>query len=617
MRHTGLRLFTGLLVTHVLALSAPVTNSARNSLEMLSDDESILFANEKEFLDPDVAFQLMAEQVSENRIVTEWRIAEGYYLYREKFGFVLAAGEDGVLRAQLGEPHYPPGKLKTDQFFGEMEIYQSDTQIVLPLKAARAPSAKPPLTLRASYQGCAEAGICYPPTTKTVVLHGGVTAAKALLPTEVKISEQDQIARRLASRDWLLVISIFLGAGLALAFTPCVLPMIPILSGIIVGEGERLNTRSAFTLSLTYVMAMALMYAVAGAVAGVSGHNLQAMFQNPSVLVAFSAVFVLLALSMFGFYELQLPSRWQSKLAVMSNKHGGGTYGGVAVMGALSAIIVGPCVAPPLAGARIYIGQTGDAVLGGAALFSMALGMGAPLLVIGTTAGRWLPRAGAWMDSVKRVFGVLLLGVAVWLLERILPGPVTMVLWASLLSISAVFLGAMEGRATEGAGWRRLRKGAGIVMLVYGAPLIVGAAGGGTEVFRPLGRFTDGAKSQHNSPVFERIKSVDDLQIRLAGASIPTMLDFYADWCVECKQMERRTFTDPRVQRVLGGVNLLQADVTANDAEDRALLKSLGLYGPPAILFFEPNGVERTDFRLVGFVDAARFSNHVEALIGQ
>ena len=363
MRHAGLRLLTGLLVTHVLALSAPVTNSARNSLEVLSDDESILFANEKEFLDPDVAFQLMAEQVSENRIVTEWRIAEGYYLYREKFGFVLAAGEDGVLPAQLGEPHYPPGKLKTDQFFGEMEIYQSDTQIVLPLKAARAPSAKPPLTLRASYQGCAEAGICYPPTTKTVVLHGGVTAAKAL-PTEAKISEQDQIARRLASRDWLLVISIFLGAGLALAFTPCVLPMIPILSGIIVGEGERLNTRSAFTLSLTYVMAMALMYAVAGAVAGVSGHNLQAMFQNPAVLVAFSAVFVLLALSMFDFYELQLPSRWQSKLAAMSNKHGGGTYGGVAVMGALSAIIVGPCVAPPLAGALIYIGQTGDAVLG-------------------------------------------------------------------------------------------------------------------------------------------------------------------------------------------------------------------------------------------------------------
>jgi thiol:disulfide interchange protein DsbD len=654
---TGLPL-PALLVTLLAASLAQVSVAAPNPFDLLKGGAPLFGEEEQEFLDPDVAFTMTAEQVDDDQILTQWQIAPGYYLYREKFAFALvqpelgvgaeAASADARSPILLAQPQFPAGKIKTDEFFGEMEIYQSDMQIRLPLQTPRAKTAEPLLALSVSYQGCAEAGICYPPITKTIALVGalvggvadgmagaltgqvpGATAdpvqgREAPATPQVKgsgvadvVSRQDQIAARLESGNWFLVISIFFGFGLALAFTPCVLPMVPILSGIIVGQGANLSTRSAFTLSLTYVIAMALMYALAGAVAGVFGHNLQAMFQDPVVLVGFSAVFVLLAFSMFGFYELQLPSSWQGKLAELSNTGGGGTYGGVAIMGALSAIIVGPCVAPPLAGALIYIGRSGDAALGGVALFSMALGMGAPLLVIGTSAGRWLPHVGAWMDAVKRVFGVILLGVAVWLLERILPGALVMGMWACLLIVSAVYLGAMESLTTGSGGWQRLWKGVGTVMLVYGVTLLVGAAGGGSDVFRPLDAYTGGGGVSEHQLTFERIKTTDDLHSRLANSSAPTMLDFYADWCVECKRMERRTFNDPRVQRALSGVTMLQADVTANDAEDQALLKSLGLIGPPAILFFLPNGAEHRGYRLAGYVDPARFASHVAAVVGQ
>jgi thiol:disulfide interchange protein DsbD len=487
------------------------------------------------------------------------------------------------------------------------------------------------VTLIAKYQGCAEIGICYPPQTQrvslslpealvTAVLPAAAAAPAAVAPaasaSDQPISEQDQIAAVLANSGLWVVIAAFFGFGLLLAFTPCVFPMIPILSGIIAGQGTKITTRKAFVLSLVYVLAMALTYTLVGVLAGLFGANLQAAFQDPWVLSAFALVFVLLALSMFGFYDLQLPSSLQSKLAELSNQQEGGTLIGVAIMGLLSALIVGPCVAPPLFGALIYISQTGDALLGGVALFALSMGMGAPLIAIGTSAGKLLPRAGAWMDAVKAVFGVALLGVAIFMLERILPPAVAMLLWGSLLICSAVYMGALTPLTPASSGWRKLWKGLGVVLLVYGALMLLGVAAGGKDTVQPLrGLAVGGGSGAVAEAAFTRIKTVDDLDRELAKAGAlgkPVMLDFYADWCVTCKELERYTFSDPAVIAELGRFVLLKADVTANDAADQALMQGrFGLPGPPAILFFATSGAELKGYRLVGFKSAKDFVAHL------
>jgi thiol:disulfide interchange protein DsbD len=435
------------------------------------------------------------------------------------------------------------------------------------------------------------------------------------------VSEQDQLAAKLASDSAFVTSLWFFGFGLLLAFTPCVFPMIPILSGIIVGQGSRMTTRRAFVLSVIYVLAMSVTYTIAGVIAGLFGANLQAALQNPWVLSSFALVFVLLALSMFGFYDLQLPSSWQSRLTDLSNRQRGGTLIGVAVMGFLSALIVGPCVAPPLAGALIYIGQTGDPWLGGLALFSLSMGMGAPLVAVGTLEGRYLPRAGGWMNAVKAVFGVALLGVAVFLLERVVPGWVSLLLWSALFIISAVYLGALEPLGMDASGYRRLWKGLGLVFLAYGVLLMIGAAsGGGGDVLQPLkgvgvAGAAPGTGQASSGLSFKKVKGTAGLEAGLAearAAGKPVMLDFYADWCIACKELEKFTFSDAAVQKALDGAVLLKADVTANDADDQALLKSLGLIGPPAILFYGPDGLERRGYRLVGFKPAAEFRPHAE-----
>lgn len=573
-----------------------------------------LSSNEDEFLRPEQAFVFSVEAENGNTIKARWDIADGYYLYRDKFKFTLKNAE-GI---SIGQFDMPPGKEKVDESFGNMVVYYKGVDIFIPLNRSHTNGAQ--VELEARYQGCADKGLCYPPQTQVmpVSLPAGQMGILATTSTNKPTngnnlsSEQDQLADMLQSGSIVLTLLVFFGSGLLLAFTPCVFPMVPILSSIIAGQKE-ITTRKAFTMSLVYVLAMALTYTVAGVVAGLFGSNLQATFQNPWILSTFSAVFVALAFSMFGFYEIQMPASIQGKLTEISNRQEGGTLAGVAMMGLLSALIVGPCVAAPLMGALIYIGQTGDAFLGGMALFALSLGMGAPLVAIGTSAGKLLPKAGAWMDAVKAVFGVLMLAVAVWMLERIVPVAVSMTLWALVLIIPAVYMGALEPM-TSTSGWKKLWKGLGLVMLVYGILILVGVASGGRDVLQPMMGLMQTGSGTTASNVqklkFTKIKGIDGLEQALNQAKAQqqiVMLDFYADWCVSCKEMEKYTFSDPSVQQALSGVMLLKADVTKNDDADKALMKKLGVIGPPSIHFFDRSAEEIRSLRLVGFLNKEKF----------
>ena len=576
---------------------------ARSLLSFLSGNRD---PASQEFLPPDEAFKTQAS-LDNGDVLLEWDIAPGYYLYRKEFA-VTADGE--ALAAE-----FPAGTMIHDEFFGETEVLflAAQTRVRPPADAG---------TLQVRYQGCAVDGICYPPASWTVQLASldslsTAGPAGAAAAGGAAVSESDRLARLISAGALPAVLAVFFGFGLLLAFTPCVLPMVPILSGLIVGQGPDVTTRRAFTLSAVFVLAMALTYTFAGVVVAMLGHNLQATFQHPAVLIGFSLVFVVLALAMFGFYELQVPAALQTRMTALSNRQQSGTWIGAGVMGVFSALIVGPCVAAPLAAALIVIGSTGDPVRGGAALFALSLGMGAPLLAFGASAGKLLPRAGPWMEAIKNLFGLLLLGVAVWMLERIIPPAATLALWAGVLFLAGVFLGALDPLSSEAGPGRRMAKGLGLMGLLYGAVLLVGAAAGGNSIWQPLaglGRVAATAPQAAASAEFRSIKSVAELERELAAAGAAgqtVMLDFYADWCVDCKRMERYTFPEPEVRAALAGKVLLKADVTANDAEDRALMNRFGIYGPPAILFFGPDGNELRAYRVLGFVPAERFAEHV------
>ena len=607
-----------------------VLTGLRRSLGLGSDPGT--GTGNEEFLEPEEAYRFSARVTAPDRLELGWDIADGTYLYAEKIQLALEDAPDIALAPYaMPEAEIEPDSVRADGTIGDVAIYHGRVDLTVPL--VRGSNGPEKVTLLVKYQGCAERGLCYPPITRRVsldlpALPGTVdrpaprssdeTPATVPATTDAAepISESDRIADMLARGSLWAALPLFFGFGLLLAFTPCIFPMIPILSGIIAGQGPAITTRRAFVLSLTYVLAMALTYTIAGVLAGLFGANLQATFQNPWILGIFALVFVLLALSMFGFYEVQLPSRLQSKLADISNRQEGGTLAGVAIMGLLSALIVGPCVAPPLAGALIFIGQTGNAILGGAALFALSMGMGTPLIAIGTSAGRLLPRAGAWMDAVKAVFGVALLAVAVTLLERILPPAAAMVLWGLLLIGSAIYLGALQQLPPEAGGWRKLWKGFGFFLLVYGVLMLVGAAAGGKDTLQPLrGLRLGGGAAAAQHPAFARIETIGDLDREIAAArSIgkPVMLDFYADWCTSCKEMERDTFSDPAVAAALERFVLLQADVTDNDDRDRALMQGrFGIPGPPAILFFDPSGRELRGQRVIGFEPAEEFTDHL------
>ena len=588
-------------------------------------------AQAEDLLEPEKAFRLSVRAIDANTVELNYRIAKGYYVYRERFKFE-APGTAGII---LGPAVFPAGEVHNDQFFGRTETYRKELRVTLPVSGATADAFE----LAATSQGCADAGICYPPFTHTLrvgLTGGGASSGSSLKdilgtrdrepavasgaavsapPTPTSASANDTaFAAMLESGAFWQIIGLFFVAGLALTFTPCVLPMIPILAGIVVGTERKPTRGHAFALSLAYVLGMAVTYTLLGIGAALSGSLLSAALQNPWVLGGFALVFVLLALSMFGFYELQMPAAFSSRAHHASSKLGGGRIGGVVLMGVLSAAIVSPCVAAPLAGALLYISQTRDVVLGGTALFAMALGMGVPLLAVGTFEGALLPRAGHWMNVVKHVFGVLLLGVAIWIVSPILPAIVVMLAWAALLIVSAMYLRAIDPLPHDAGGWPRFFKGVGVLCLVTGAALVVGALSGSQNILAPLAGIQSraAAPAEATALPFVRVKTIAELESRIAQAGKPAMLDFYADWCVSCKEMERFTFSDPLVRAKLGDMLLLQADVTGNDQDDKALLKRFRLFGPPGIVFFDKVGRERPDVRVIGYQSAEQFAANLD-----
>ena len=548
-------------------------------------------------LPPQLAFKPQVRAIDARTLEVRFEITRGYYLYGDKFRFQLDA--EG---AALGAPRLPKGKSVEDATFGRVDVYYDRVRLTLPVE--RPPGGALAATLHITSQGCAEAGVCYPPLRQSLSVElppaGAVTASAGLSG-----DESGTIGRWLGeAAPWLVVVSFF-GFGLLLAFTPCVFPMLPIVSGIIVGAGTQVTPRRGLLLSLAYVFGMAVAYAAAGVAAGLSGTLLAAALQNAWVLGGMAVLFVALALSMFGVYELQLPSAWQSQVTEEAGHFRAGSLPGVAAMGAVSALVVGPCVAAPLAGALLYIGQTGDALLGGVALFFMALGMGVPLVAVGASAGALLPRAGAWMDGVKKAFGVALLATAWSLLAPVLPPAFYLGGWAVLCIVTAIWLRAIDPLPVHAPAGLRVLKGVAVVLLLVGCVQLVGAFSGASDPWRPLA----GLRATEAAPKlpFERVRTLAELEARISAAGRPVLVDYYADWCVACKDMERSTFADDRVRQRLAGWTLLQVDVTANSDDDKALLARFGLFGPPGIVFFDARGVEVPNVRVVGFQNADAF----------
>jgi len=563
-------------------------------------------ADETEFLPVDQAFSYEYTQVG-NQIKVSFEIADDYYLYLSR----LSLKQDGQ---SLPFNTLETAIDKEDEYFGQVKIFKHQAT----LNATTTSSSD--ITL--GFQGCAEAGLCYPPQKRTLTLnsaHSSPLPPSKPLATSKSLDSEDvsSIAAFLESGNFLWQMLIFFALGVGLAFTPCVFPMIPILSSIIVGQGD-ITTRRAFVLSATYVLAMAIAYATAGVLVGYFGAkaNIQLYLQHPGVLGTFALVFVLLSLSMFGFYELQLPRFLQDKLNQINHNQKGGQLISVAIMGVLSALVVSPCVSAPLAGTLVYISTTGDALLGGAALLALGLGMGLPLLFIGTGGSRFLPKAGAWMNAVKSVFGVALLAVAIWLLERIIPASLTMMLWAVLIISSGVYLGAFE-QGTQS--WGRLFKSLGLIMMIYGTLLIIGASAGQSNPLQPLAfvnqtRSVDTVSASSTHSQSNMITTSDEFHTLLSQAKHQNqiaVLDFYADWCIACKIMDAEIFSQSDVQQHMQNVQFIQLDMTNNSDDQLNLLNQFGLFGPPAVLFFK-DGKELKALRIVGEVDKSTFVQHLQ-----
>ncbi|MEY4760601.1 MAG: hypothetical protein RLZZ200_457 [Pseudomonadota bacterium] len=555
-----------------------------------------------DFLPVDQVFKVDARATAPDRIEVTYRILKGHYLYRNKLKYSTPATE----RAAVGKPGLQEGEMKSDEFFGTQQVYHHDFVAQVPVTRAGREAVTLPLKL--SWQGCADAGLCYPPQTRVVEVAlpaaDGRVSAGPLPDSDAPLSEQDRLADMIRSGNLALMLGAFFLSGLLLAFTPCVLPMVPIVSGIIAGHGASLTRLKGFTLSLAYVLGMALTYTAAGVGFAAAGQQAQTLFQQPWIITLFALLFVVMAGSMFGFFTVQMPAFIQTRIADLSNRQRAGSYVGVAAMGALSALIVTTCVGPALVAALSVIGQSGEMVRGGLALFAMAIGMGTPLLVVGASAGQLLPRAGAWMDTVKQVFGALMLAVSAWMLSRILPGNWAMFAWMA----PAIALGVVLWLAVVRSAPARLAvRALAVAALAWAATTGIGALRGATD---PLAPWSTGEERGPPLP-FVTVKSVQDLDREIEAARLagrPVLLDFYADWCVSCKEMEKYTFPAPAVRTVLEQAVLLRADVTANDEQDQALLRRFNIFGPPTIAFYGPDGEERAGFRVVGFMKAAEFA---------
>ncbi|WP_246174600.1 protein-disulfide reductase DsbD [Pandoraea terrigena] len=609
-----------------------------------------------DFLDPDVAFQVSKTEQA-GAVLLHFDVAKGYYLYRERFAF--AADNPAVT---LGAPEFPKGEVKRDETFGkDMEVYHEPIDVRIPVNQASGP-----FTLNVTMQGCAEKGLCYPPMDKplrisaaatgeakggegggrsvaaptsgpaTLALLGGnsqgAEGRSAITPPAVRdagsvggwLSARDdyhEAERILSGGRFLLALAIFFALGVGLAFTPCVLPMVPILLSIVAGHGA--SRGKAVRLAIAYVLGMAVVNTVIGVAAGLLGQGLIAFLQAPWVLASFALLMVILSLSMFGLYEIRLPLAWRTRIDDAARKQQPGQWVGAAMMGVLSGMIVSPCVTAPLAAALAFIAKTGDSVFGGATLFVLSLGMGLPLVILAGGGGTLLPRAGAWMDGVKRCFGFLLLGVALWIVRPLLSTPVLLLGWGALLLVAAAFMRVFD-RLPDGVGAaRRVLKGVGVVVALLGAVALVGAAAGARDALAPLAGLTVATSGSANADApgvegvrFQRVRSVAELDRVIAAAGRPVMFDFYADWCISCKEMERSVFMDPRVKARLDQMVLLQADVTANSADDQALLRRFGLFGPPGIIFFDGNGNERTGLRVIGAQSADQFLRSLDKALG-
>jgi len=581
---------------------------------------SVGSSSEDQPLPADEVFIPDAFAVDGNTIEFGIRILPGYYIYKSKIA-VRSLNEN----AKAGQLDLPKGKQKTDEWLGEQEVYFDE--VFGKVSIARATPETMELAIELSYQGCKVDGICYLPQTRTLLVSlpeaGTITDLPKDSDANAPVSEQARLAQIITDSSIWVAAGLFFLAGLGLAFTPCVLPMVPILSGIIAGEGDDVSPMRGFMLALSYVMGMAIIYTLAGVAAAAAGLQLQATFNQPWILILFSGLFVVLALGMFGAYDMQMPSGIQSKLSSISGNQRSGTTIGAFVMGALSALIVTACVAPALIAALTVIAQTGDMLRGGSALFAMSLGMGAPLLAVGAAQGKLLPKAGVWMIVVKNAFGFMMLGLAVWMLSRILPGTVTMLLWAVLIFMTGVFMGGLTTLGSDSNVTQKLGKGFGFLAIIYGIILLLGSLTGGSNPLKPLASINLAgggamlAEAEHELP-FQRIKSSDDLDREVAAAAAngqSVFLDFYADWCVSCLEMEAYTFTDADVQDALSNTVWLQADVTANDEIDQVLLKRFGVFGPPTIIFFGADGQQRQGYEVVGYMKAAEFAAHVRQAV--
>jgi thioredoxin:protein disulfide reductase len=616
-----------LLLLAATVLHAPQTKAAAPAAGATGIDAVLGSArtNADDFLPPDQAFRFDALAEGTDKVRLNWEIADGYYLYRARIKVKTTSTS-----TQLGAPQFPPGQVKNDEYFGKQEVYHHELAATVPI--ARASPGPLDLPLEVTYQGCADAGLCYPPQTKTLLVRlAGVSAAAATgaggapsaaapggeaaargssAPARAAFLSQEWFSNALRG-NFLIALACFFLGGLVLSCTPCVLPMVPILSGIIVGSGRPITASRSFALSVSYVLGMAVTYAIAGVASAAAGQEVQAMFQQWWVIALFAVVFIVLGLSMFGLFTVQMPAAVQSRLAELSNRQSAGTFGGVALMGALSALIVTTCVAPVLVGALLVISQTGAVARGGAALFAAGIGMGTPLLIVGASAGRLLPKPGPWMELVKKLFGVLMLAVAAWMLARIVPERVSLTLWSvPALALAWLLWNSIPERSALSLG---LRAG-GVAAALYGIALAAGAALGGSDPLAPI----PGLARPVPMLEFRAIHSVADLDREVSRAHAQgrsVLVDFSADWCTSCKEMERYTFTDPTVQAALSNTVLLRANVTQNDADDQALLQHFGIFGPPTIAFYGTDGRERAAYRVVGYMKADDFVARTRAAL--